>query len=137
MADGFKGREFLIQRITGGVGVTIAGGRSKSMSINNEQVDVTQSDNMPWRVLLEDAGVKSMSLSISGVFIDDPSLDQAMQDCLAQSIDDYINISGRGDAFAGPFMYASIERSAEYNDAEQYSISLESAGEIVYTPASS
>lgn len=137
MADGFRGRAFLIQRIIGGAGVTIAGGRSKSMSINNEQVDVTTSDNMPWRTLLADAGVKSMSLSISGVYVDDASLDQAIEDQLAQSINDFIIISDRGDAFTGPFMYASLERSAEYNDAEQYSISLESAGEIVYTPASS
>jgi len=134
--SGFKGREFLIQRVVGAVPVTIAGGRSKSLSINNELVDVTTSDNAPWRVILADAGISSMSISISGVFTDAASLQQAMQDTLARTVDDYVIISELGDSFVGEFMITSLERSGEYNDAEQYSITLESSGEPVYTPAS-
>jgi TP901-1 family phage major tail protein len=137
MADGFKGRELLIQRVEGGVATTIAGGRSKSISINNEMVDVTTSDNAPWRRLLADAGISSLSFSISGVFTDDASLAQAMEDTLARTIDQYVIVSENGDSFTGDFQITSLERSGEYNDAEQYSMTIESSGEPVYLPASS
>jgi len=44
----------------------IVGLRSKSFSINNEQIDVTDSDDSRWRKLLE-GGARSCSLSGSGL----------------------------------------------------------------------
>ena len=136
----YKGREFLIQALVGlapEVWETMAGGRSVSMTLNGETVDITDQQTAPWRVLLADAGIRSMSLSISGVFNDDQSLDRAIQRQLAASIDAYQVISERGDTFTGNFQLTTVERSAEYSDAEQFSISLESSGEVLYTPASS
>ena len=78
-----------------------------------------------------------MSLSISGIFNDDDSMQRAIDAQMAGTIDAYQVVSDAGDTFAGNFMITTIERNAEYNDAEQYSISLESSGEVVYTPDSS
>ena len=100
----YKGREFLIQALTGlapEVWETIAGGRSVSMTLNGETVDITHQQTAPWRTLLEDAGIRSMSLSISGVFNDDTSMERAIQRQLAASIDMYQVISEHGDVFQG------------------------------------
>ena len=78
-----------------------------------------------------------MSLSISGVFNNDASLERAIQRQLAASIDAYQVVSELGDIFTGNFQIVTVERSGEYNAAEMYSISIESSGEIIYTPASS
>ena len=136
----YKGREFLIQALTAVVPETwetMAGGRSVSMTLNGETVDITDQQTAPWRVLLADAGIRSMSLSISGVFNDDASQARAIARQMAATIDAYQVISEAGDSFAGDFQISTVERSGEYSDAEQFSISLESSGEIIYTPASS
>lgn len=116
---------------------TIGGMRSNSMTINNEQVDVTDKGDVPWRQLLG-CGIKSMSMSGSGVFNDDFDLTQVMAfavGTMAQSIQTFRLVSGRGDSFAGEYQIATLERSGEYNQSEMYSLSLESAGAITYTAA--
>ncbi len=114
--------------------ITIAGMRSTSMKINNEQCDVTDKGTVPWRQLL-DAGVRSMELSGSGVYSDDASMDIFMADVLAGSIVTMLLISGRGDSFSGSYLVSGGERSGEYNGAEQYTMSFASADTITYTAA--
>lgn len=123
-----------IQAVATGLFQTIAGMRSTSLSINNEQVDVTDKGDVPWRTLLA-VGIRSMELSASGIFSDDLSLADIMNDVTAGSIVNFQVTSGRGDKFQGDFLVASCERSGEYNGAEQYSLSLASAGVVTYTSA--
>lgn len=112
---------------------TVAAMRTSSLTLNNEQVDVTTKDDTPWRQLI-DCGIKSMSLSAAGVFTDAAIIDTILADLTTAggSIDQYRIISGAGDIFAGQFLVASLERSGEYNGAEQYTLSFESAGAITY-----
>jgi predicted secreted protein len=110
----------------------VAAMKSTSMSINNEEVDVTDKGTMPWKQLLA-CGVRSMALSASGVFTNDQSHNDFVSDANSGAIVVYRIISGRGDQYIGPFLNASIERSGEHNGAELYSISLSSAGQIAYT----
>ena len=49
---------------------TVAGLRDTSISINAETIDVTNKDSARVRTLLADAGIKSFSISGSGVFTD-------------------------------------------------------------------
>lgn len=114
--------------------LTVAGMRSNSLKINNEQVDVTDKGDNQWRQLLQ-CGVRSMEASGSGMFSNDFSADDMVSDAMTGSIVDFKLISGRGDKFVGPFLVATCERTGEYNGAEQYSLSLASAGAIVHTPA--
>ena len=117
---------------------TVGGMRSTSMTINNEQVDVTDKGDVPWRQLLA-CGIKSMDLSLSGFFTDQVTLNTILA-CLASStstsaIQQFKLVSGRGDSVIGLFQITSCERSGEYNQAEQYSLSLASAAAISYTAA--
>jgi predicted secreted protein len=80
-------------------------------------------------------GIRSMELSASGMFSDAASLSDMTADVVAGNIPTFKVVSGRGDVFIGAFLVASCERNGEYNAAEQYSLSLASAGSVAYTPA--
>ena len=131
----FCGKDFLVQLETApSVYTTIAGMRSTGMTINKETVDVTDKGDTPWRQLLDGCGIKSMELSGSGIFTDAAVMKTIMTEMLTG--DASINaklISGAGDTFVGKFHIPSFERNGEYNGAEQFSISLASAGAVTYT----
>jgi len=132
----FVGVDFVIQLEDQAIPATyntIACQRSTSGSINNEVIDVTSKCNMPWRTSIS-GGIQSMSLSCSGVFTDGAAIADAMDVYMNNTIANLRLISGYGDIFQGPYSLTSLERSGEYNDAEMYSMSMESAGVIVYTP---
>ena len=112
----------------------IASMRSTDATINKEQVDGTTKSDVPWRQLIN-CGISSMDISLSGPFTDDSTHDDMVADAVAGTIKNYRLTSGRGDQFEGPFQISSLERSGEYNAEEQFSLTLVSAGDIVYTPA--
>lgn len=111
---------------------TIAGQRTTSFSINNDQIDVTDKDDSSWRKLLE-GGVRSCSLSSSGLLQDEVAHTVLVTAAANGTIANYQLIFANGLTITGPFQVASVEVSGEYTGAQQYSITLESAGDIVLT----
>jgi TP901-1 family phage major tail protein len=109
----------------------ISGGREESFTINNELIDITDKSDAGWRRYLEGvAGLKSVSVSVSGVMVDDTLIN----DALNQTKRDYqIDVDGEG-VFEGGFMIASYEASGAHQDAITHTITLESTGPITYTP---
>ena len=77
MAAG-KGSSFLLKDNSTGTPATMGGLRSTSMTINGEMVDITTKDSNAFitsgndkaRDLLQGGGVRSMSITASGVFTD-------------------------------------------------------------------
>ncbi len=135
----YCGKDFLVQRgdsASPEVFTTIVAGRSLGLTINNESVDVTTKGEVPWRQLLA-CGIKSMSITVSGVLTNDAVLKSVETDAngTSNTIHNFKIISGRGDVYMGAFLVSSFARNGEYNNAEQYNITLESAGAIAYTPA--
>lgn len=135
----YKGRLFIVKRGQGDgppeTFTTIGGMRSTGMSINNETVDVTDKGSAPWRELLAGAGLKSMSITLAGVFKNDAELKALQTRILASDGTDILNFkiqSDSGDTFTGAFQITSLERNGEHVGEEQYSISLESSGAIVF-----
>lgn len=114
--------------------LTVAGMRSTGLTINNEQVDVTDKGDVPWRQLLA-VGIRSMELSAAGIFSNADVMADIMADVTTGAIVTFKITSGRGDSFLGDYLVGSCERNGEYNGAEQYSLSLSSAGAVVYTAA--
>lgn len=133
----YKGKDFLVQveTVTPGTYATAAGMRSTGLTLNAEAVDVTDKGDTPWRQILDGAGINSMSLSLSGVFTDSTVLEDMLGYCMAGTLHNYRLTSGLGDKFTGSFKITSLERNGEYNGAEQYSMTLESAGTVIYTAA--
>jgi predicted secreted protein len=76
-----------------------------------------------------------MELSASGSFTDSRAHNVMMTDVVANAVRLYRVISGAGDVFTGNFQPTSLERTGEYNQAEQFSLSLGSAGTIAYVAA--
>lgn len=133
-----KGRAFVLKRgdgATSEVFTTVGGMRSTSMTIAGEQVNITDKDDAGWRKLLADAGEKTVSVSGSGVFKDTASEGLVRASAMEQTIDNYELVFEDGSKFAGGFQVASLEFTGEHNGAREYSLSLESSGEITYTAA--
>lgn len=115
---------------------TLAGLRTKTMTINAETVDVTNSDSVnKWRELLAGAGIKSISVSGSGVFKDEATDITIRSEMFAQTIKDYqIFVPGFG-TFEGMFQMSQLQYAGEHNGEVNWDISLESAAEVAFTAA--
>src|SRR4028119_283299 len=87
-----KGSAFLLKVGNGGnppVFATVAGMRTTQMSVNGEPVNVTSKDSGGWRELLSGAGVRSVSVSASGIFPGSAAETRLRSNALAGLIDDY------------------------------------------------
>ena len=139
-----KGSAFLLKDNSTGSPVTLGGMRSTSMSINGETVDVTTKESATFdatvgndigRVLLGNAGIRSMSISASGVFTDSASENTTRTTAFSGDIVNYDLIFADTSSAKGAFIITSYERAGEYNGEETYSLTLESSGTITYTNA--
>lgn len=133
------GKDFVLQIGDGETSetfTTIGGLRSKSISIQAEAIEITNHGSQQWKELLDGAGVKSVSISGSGVFTDSAAEAQMQTDALAQTLRNFKIIdSDTGDYFTGKFKITSLEHAAEYNADRNWSVSLESSGAITFTAA--
>lgn len=133
-----KGSDILIKVDSNGAGsfVTIGGMRSKSISLNAETVDVSDSDSVnKWRELLAGAGMKSATLTGSGVFKDSAGEEDVRGYFFAQSIEDYQFIIPDFGTIEGAFQMTAIDYAGEYSGEATYSMTFESAGELTWTAA--
>ncbi len=113
---------------------TIAGLRATRISFNTESVDVTSLESQGgWRELLGGAGVKSASISGSGVFKDESTDERARQVFFDNEVPDFQLVVPDFGIIEGPFMITSIEYAGNYNGEASYEISLASAGELSFT----
>lgn len=132
-----KGRVFLLNISDGLGGFTTFGGvTSKSLSINNEQIDATTPDvanpeGPMWRALLD--ATKSVEVSGDITLIGDASMARAVQTAMADTPkDDFQIIVPSVGTFQGTFFV-----NLEFGDDGKVtaSISLSSDGEVTFTPA--
>ena len=142
MAAG-KGSSFLLKENSTGTPATVGGLRSTSMTINGEAVDITTKDSNDFissgndkaRVLLQGGGVRSMSLSASGVFTDSSTENIMRGFAFDGAIQNYDLVFSDGSKISGAFLITSYERAGEFNGEETYSVTLESSNTITYTNA--
>ncbi len=131
-----KGKDLLIKMDMTGTGgfETIAGLRATRISFNAETVDTTNMDSQGgWRELLAGAGVKSASLSGSGVFRDAATDERARAAFFAGEIPQMQVIIPDFGAIEGRFQITSIEYSGTYNGEATFEMSLASASALVFT----
>ena len=139
-----KGSNFLLKENSTGTPATVGGMRSTSMSINGEMVDVTNKDSATFtgssghdigRVLGSNMGIRSMSISASGVFTDSAGENNLRGAAFTGGSVNYDLVFGDGSTVKGAFIVTSYERAGEYNGEETFSITLESNGTMTYTNA--
>lgn len=110
-------------------GTLIGVARTKSMTINNEPVNVTSDGDDGIQRILAKPGEKSVEASVTFMFdSDDESLiDTALsQDCIVPISFDFGDYQREGD-----FFISSIGTTMEYNDAVSIDVSLQSTGAFI------
>ena len=138
-----KGSSFLLKDNSTGTPATIGGLRSTSMTINGEAVDITTKDSNAFissgndkaRDLLQGGGVRSMTISASGVFTDSSTENNIRGFAFDGSIQNYDLVFSDGSKISGAFLITSYERAGEFNGEETYSLTLESSNTITFTNA--
>lgn len=128
------GRKVKIYQGTGGGAVLVAGARSDSITINNEPIDVTDKGDDGWRTLLDDASVRSVEMSVSGMLSGDSLIAASLGPTNGLFGDYEIRIEGIGTA-AGNFFFSNIEVSAPHDGAAEFSATIQSSGVISWTAA--
>jgi TP901-1 family phage major tail protein len=129
-----KGSAFLLKVGNGAqppVFATVAGMRTTQMSVNGEAVNVTSKDSGGWRELLSGAGVRSVSVSASGIFTGSVAEVRVKTNALSGQIDDYELSFESGERLRGRFLVTRLDYSGDYNGERNYALSLESSGAVV------
>jgi TP901-1 family phage major tail protein len=128
-----KGSAFLLKVGDGAAPpayATVAGMRTTQMSVNGEAVNITSKDSGGWRELLSGAGVRSVSVSGSGIFTGSAAETRLKGNALAGLIDDYELSFESGERMRGRFLLTRLDYAGDYNGERTYSLSLESSGEV-------
>ena len=110
---------------------SVGGMRSTTITLNDETVDITNKDSTNQaRVLLPAAGVKSASISGSGVFTDSASETTLYGKWHSAAFGNYQFLVPDFITLTGAFQLTSLEYAGEYNGEVNYSMSFESSGDI-------
>ena len=131
-----EGRDLLIKLDMTGAGQfeTVAGLRATRLSFNAETVDATSMESAGrWRELLAGAGVRSASISGSGVFRDaatDAKVRQAFFDAAVPAFQVIIPDFG---VIEGPFQITGLEYAGTVQGEATFELSLASAGALKFT----
>ena len=132
-----KGADILLKLGDGGAPesfATVAGLRAKSITLNARAVDGTDADSpSAWRELMAGAGVKSASVSGSGIFRDAASDADVRSAFFAQAARNWQLVVPDFGTLEGAFLVASLSYSGSHEGEAQYAIELASAGELTFT----
>ena len=130
-----NGRDLLIKMDMTGDGAfeTIAGLRASRLSFNAETVDVTSLESEGgWRELLGGAGVRSASISGSGVFRDANTDGRARQIFFDGEVPRFQVVIPDFGTVEGPFQITALEYAGSYNGEATYELTMASAGALTF-----
>jgi TP901-1 family phage major tail protein len=131
-----SGKDLLIKVDMDGTGLfeTMAGLRATRLSFNAEAVDVTSlSSSGGWRELLGGAGVKSASISGSGIFRDAATDERTRAIFWNGDTPDFQVVIPDFGIVEGPFQITAIEYAGTHDGEATYEMSIASAGALTFT----
>ena len=131
---GFNGRKFTFDWDS----TTLAGVRTRSVSITNDYVDVTNDDDSGWRTLLADPGLRSVEVTIGGVTTDEVLLAEIMKasitgETLEAALPTSLTTPG---SLSGTYLVSGFEQSGDHDGEVEFSATFMSSGEVTYTASS-
>jgi TP901-1 family phage major tail protein len=133
-----KGKDLLLKVDSTGTGsfITVAGLRARTIAFNTESVDVTHQESAgQWRELLAGAGVKSSRITGAGIFKDAASDATVRSYVFNGTIRAWQVVIPDFGTVEGPFQINSFELTGRHDGEVAFELSLESAGELVFTAA--
>jgi len=128
----FKGRSFVLKLGASGAGGTVAAIQNLSIALNNEGAETTNKDDAGWRTFLQDAGLKSATISGDGVASDSSTYETLKGYAQANSINTFQLIDEDGDTVEGSFHISNFTQTGGVADAMTFSITLESSGSLTF-----
>ena len=129
-----KGSAFLLKISDGATPPayqTVAGLRTTQMSVTGDTVVITSKDSGGWREMLSGAGVRSVSVSAAGIFLGSSAEAQIRTNAMSGTLDDYELSFEDGEKLRGRFLVQKLDYSGDFNSERNYTLSLESSGEVV------
>jgi len=131
-----KGRDLLLKVDAGAGFETVAGLRATRLSFNAESVDVSHIGSAGrWRELLGGAGLRSASVSGSGVFLDAATDARMREAFFAGETPVFQVIVPDFGAVEGPFQITALEYSGRHDGEAVYEVALASAGALSFQAA--
>ncbi|MBU1176407.1 MAG: phage major tail protein, TP901-1 family [Alphaproteobacteria bacterium] len=133
-----SGKDMLLKLDQTGSGsfLTVAGLRTRSLSLNAAAVDVTDAESAGrWRELLDGGGIRRAGISGRGIFKDQTSDAQIRALFFAGTIRDWQLVLPDFGVIAGKFQITSLEFAADHAGEVTFDIALESAGELSFAAA--
>ncbi len=131
-----SGKDMLLKldRTGSGSFLTVAGLRTRSLSLNAAAIDVTDAESAGrWRELLDGGGIRKAALSGRGIFKDQASDAEIRTLFFAGTIRDWQLILPDFGVVEGAFQITSLEFAGDHAGEVTFDISLESAGEVTFT----
>jgi TP901-1 family phage major tail protein len=110
---------------------TVAGLKTTQLSVNGDPVVITNKDSGGWRELLTGAGVRSVSVAASGIFTGSAAETRVRNLALAGAIEAYELSFESGEKMRGEFLVTRLEYAGDFNGERNYTMALESSGEVV------
>ncbi len=129
-----RGKDLLLKvENDSGMMVTLAGLRTRALSLNAEAVDITHAESAGrWRELLDGAGVRRASLSGSGIFKDAASDALARQLFFEGAMRNWQVVLPDFGTISGAFQITRLEYRGEHNGELTFELALESAGALAF-----
>lgn len=131
-----SGKDLLIKIDIDGAGdfQTVAGLRASRLTFNAETVDVTSLDSAGgWRELLGGAGMRSASLSGSGVFRDAATDARARSLFFAGEVPRFQVVIPDFGVVEGAFQITALEYAGSHDGEATYEMSMASAGALAFS----
>lgn len=122
MAGEILGRKILIKI----AGAAVASVRTKSITINNEPVDVTNDDDLGVQRMLDEPGQKNIEISVEGLYSGDTLRALADQSLVVENVE----LIYSSFILSGSFFIGSYNEGMPYNDAITFSGTLSSSGSV-------
>ena len=127
-----RGRDMLVKIEENGSFVTVAGLRTKSIRLNSRTVDVTDQASNGWTELLPEAGIRSVSVTGSGVFRDAASDARIRSAFFAQETLNAQLILPDFGTITSPVLVTGLTYGGAFQGEATFEITLASAGEPAF-----
>ena len=116
--------------------VLVGGLRSKSFSFSSESIDITNQESGEWKTMLDGSGMRSVSMSGSGVYTAEVAFREVRQAFLDNKLICFMFQDAKNnELIEGCFKISSLEVSGDYDAEGQYSIGADSSGPVVFFQA--
>lgn len=131
-----NGKDLLLKIRDEGAGRfdTVAGLRATRIAFGAETVDVTSVESAGWRELLAGAGVRSATVSGSGVFRDEATDERVRALFFAGQAPLFQVVIPDFGIVEGPFQITALEYAGTFDGEASYEVSLASAGALGFSP---